>query len=323
MLSFVERRTSLRFGVGGELRLTYMQAPGARAGGRNVSPRPYPLRWALGPWRHRIRPSLMPYRLTYDEIYRPSPRRRPEASPISLWSPAAGANDTGPPRNGAGSGGRACCSACLRQGAWSARVCAARRLVAREGRVTGRRVSAFAHRANPVTARHGVVLATGGFEWNRDMMDRYHPGPTTLDRKSDTNTGDGHQIGGRRRRAVGAHGPGAHHGHASGPATLARPMRRSAADYTLPHSMVVNPAGRRFVNEVQMNVGLGLDARRSADGRAPQCAGMAYLRRTVTYSRYRHALPKGPELIQAQSLRALAELTGLDAGRAGARSGSE
>ena len=34
-----------------------------------------------------------------------------------------------------------------------------------------------------------------------------------------------------------------------------------AADYTLPHSMVVNRTGKRFVNEVQMNVGLGLDAR--------------------------------------------------------------
>jgi len=48
MLSFVERRTSVRFGLGGEPD-PYMEAPGARRRGRNVSPRPFPSpHWAPG-----------------------------------------------------------------------------------------------------------------------------------------------------------------------------------------------------------------------------------------------------------------------------------
>ena len=40
MLAFIERRTSLRFGIGGEPD-PYMWSAGARARGRNVSPRPF------------------------------------------------------------------------------------------------------------------------------------------------------------------------------------------------------------------------------------------------------------------------------------------
>jgi 3-oxosteroid 1-dehydrogenase len=92
---------------------------------------------------------------------------------------------------------------------------------------------------------------------------------------------------------------------------MGQPHAMPAADYTLPHSMIVNARGRRFVNELQMNVGLGLDARDPATGeRINMPAWRIY---DAQYAaRYRHMLPRGPEHVQAESLRALAAVIGVD-----------
>jgi len=306
MLSFVERHTSLRFGIGGEPD-PYMQAPGARPRGRNVSPRPFRY-GALGPWRHRIRASLMPYRLTYNEITDHHLVADPKQAVFRFGHRLLGRTISD--RRAMGQSLVAgLLLACLRQGCAVRTGLRGRRLVVREGRVTG---VEFQHSASSesVTARHGVVIATGGFEWNRDMMDRYHPGPTTWTASPDTNTGDGHQmaadVGALLERMDQALIMGTRPVH-----YLGKAHATPAADYTLPHSMVVNPSGKRFVNEVQMNIGLALDARHPLTGeRLNAPAWRIYDAQYV--SRYRHALPKGPELIQAPSLRALAELAGLD-----------
>ena len=61
-----------------------------------------------------------------------------------------------------------------------------------------------------------------------------------------------------------------------------------------------------------MNVGLGLDARDPLTG--DRLNAPAWRIYDAQYAaRYRHALPTGPELIQADSLRALAERAGIDA----------
>ena len=40
----------------------------------------------------------------------------------------------------------------------------------------------------------GVVLASGGFEWNADMMAKYLPGPVEWTASPSTNTGDGQRM---------------------------------------------------------------------------------------------------------------------------------
>jgi 3-oxosteroid 1-dehydrogenase len=307
MLSFIERRTSLRFGLGGEPD-PYMEAPGARGRGRNVSPRPYRFA-ALGPWRHRIRPSLMPYRLTYDEITDHHLVADPKQA---LWR--FGHRLLVRTMLDRRAMGQALVAglllACVRQGCVVRTGLRAQRLVARDGRVTG---VEFQHGATTesVTARHAVVIATGGFEWDRAMMDRYHPGPTRWTASPDTNAGDGHRMA----ADVGALLDRMDQALIMGTrpvSYLGQAHATPAADYTLPHSMIVNRTGKRFVNEVQMNVGLGLDARDPLTGeRLNAPAWRIYDAQYV--SRYRHALPTGPELLQADSLRALAERAGLDA----------
>ncbi|MEP7302042.1 MAG: FAD-dependent oxidoreductase [Caldimonas sp.] len=306
MLSFVELRTSLRFGIGGEPD-PYMEAPGARARGRNVSPRP--IRFStLGPWRERIRPSVMPYRLTYDEITDHHLVANPKKA-IALFGHRLLARTMFDRRAMGQSLVAGLLLACVHQGCVIRTGLRGQRLLVRAGRVTGVEFQGSAA-TESVTARHGVVIATGGFEWDREMMDRYHPGPHRWTGSPDTNSGDGQRMA----AAVGAVLDRMDQALIMGtrPVTyLGQPHATPAADYTLPHSMIVNASGKRFVNEVQMNVGLGLDARDPLTGERLNAPAWRIYDSQYA-SRYRHALPKGPELIQAESLRALAERTGID-----------
>jgi 3-oxosteroid 1-dehydrogenase len=306
MLSFVERHSTLRFGLGGEPD-PYMDAPGARASGRNVSPRPFRFR-ALGAWRRCIRPSVMPYRLTYNEITDHHLVADPKQAIVRFGHRLLARTISD--RRAMGQALVAgLLLACLRHGCVVRTGLRGQRLLARDGRVTG---VEFEHAAatESVTARHAVVIATGGFEWNRVMMDRHHPGPTRWTASPDTNTGDGHRMAAE----VGALFDRMDQALIMG----TRPVRylgqahaTPAADYTLPHSMIVNRSGKRFVNEVQMNVGLGLDARHPLT--RERLNAPAWRIYDAQYaSRYRHALPSGPELILAESLRTLAERAGLD-----------
>src|SRR6202012_3483970 len=61
------------------------------------------------------------------------------------------------------------------------------------GVVTGVRASNFG-RHYDIGARHGVVLACGGFEWNQDLRDRFFTVPTLTRYTStpeDANRGEG------------------------------------------------------------------------------------------------------------------------------------
>ncbi|NIP13852.1 MAG: FAD-dependent oxidoreductase [Pseudomonadales bacterium] len=103
-----------------------------------------------------------------------------------------------------------------------------------------------------VDARGGVVLATGGFEWNRELVRTFLRGPMTSPVSVPTNEGDGltmsMRIGaalGNMREAwwmpaveiPGDRGDGRPHQHLF------------ASERARPRSIMVNRAGRRFTNE--------------------------------------------------------------------------
>ena len=116
------------------------------------------------------------------------------------------------------------------------------------GRPTAGRCSGA---AGTVTAR-AVVLASGGFEWNPRLQEAFLPNPVTPI-SAPSNTGDGLELGLAAGGAVtamravlgrpGAAGPGARLRRAT------RPGRMANVELTLPGSIMVNAAGRRFVNE--------------------------------------------------------------------------
>jgi 3-oxosteroid 1-dehydrogenase len=121
-----------------------------------------------------------------------------------------------------------------------------RDLVIEDGRVVGVRVLRDGSE-HVVRARRGVILGSGGFERNLEMREKYQPQPTSVDwtTGSQFNTGGGILAG----IAAGAQtdlmddswwGP-----------TIPLPSGPwfALAERNLPGSIIVNQAGRRYMNE--------------------------------------------------------------------------
>jgi 3-oxosteroid 1-dehydrogenase len=113
-------------------------------------------------------------------------------------------------------------------------------------------------------ARRGVVLATGGFEWDSDLLNKHFPG--ALDRLGSprSNTGDGQKMA----AAVGAQL--AHMDQANVYPTMPTSYEGQPHGIPLifqaePHAILVDRNGKRFVSEYDFNIGEAID-RRDPDG---------------------------------------------------------
>ena len=104
-----------------------------------------------------------------------------------------------------------------------------------------------------IKASRGVIIATGGFEWNKDLVSAFLRGPMTHPASPPSNTGDGlimaQEIGASLNNMTSAWWT----------PVLAIPEnswedghQRSAPvlmERTLPHSIMINREGKRFCNE--------------------------------------------------------------------------
>ena len=151
----------------------------------------------------------------------------------------------GHPDDGRGAGRRAGRLGARSAGSRSGRVRGRRPAQRDERRLGGRRGT-----AGPVIAR-AVVLASGGFEWNPRLQEAFLPNPVTPI-SAPSNTGDGLELG------LAAGGAVTTMRAVWGVPVLqdpdhvydGRPSGRMAnVELTLPGSIMVNAAGRRFVNE--------------------------------------------------------------------------
>lgn len=127
-------------------------------------------------------------------------------------------------------------------------------LLLRDGAVSGIRVSHFGREYN-IDARHGVVLAAGGFEWNQELRDRFLPVPGLTRHSStpeDANRGEALIAG------LNAGAGTEHTDSAWWMPTMHLPMpaasnfeeiHQAAFDVGRPRSVCVNRNGVRFVNE--------------------------------------------------------------------------
>ena len=99
-----------------------------------------------------------------------------------------------------------------------------------------------------IRARRGVLLGTGGYSKNEDLLRAWMQRPLEFSCETPESTGDGHLMG----MAVGAQT--AHLGDAwfmpfiaaAGAATY---TGHSRGERALPHTIIVNGSGKRFVNE--------------------------------------------------------------------------
>jgi len=103
-----------------------------------------------------------------------------------------------------------------------------------------------------IQATKGVILASGGFEWSEDLKKAFLPGPITHMNTVPHNEGDGLKMA----MTIGAdlanmtESWGWTSTAVPGEEYCGMPMNRGIlSDRTLPHSIMVNKKGKRFVNE--------------------------------------------------------------------------
>ena len=264
MLAFVERVTPLRYELIPQPD-PQAECPGGKTIGRMVSPKPISRR-VVGRYASRIRRSTLPHIFSYREMVSYDPYHAPALTGLRLLPRLTWRWLT----NAAGQGNAlitGLLKGCLDAGCHVELGVRVTELIQDEdGRIIGVRAE---QNGKPVSfaCTRGVVLATGGFEWDAAMRDAHFPG--TFDRygSPSTNEGDGHrmaaQAGARLERMDQA---------------LMHPTMPTRYDGRLhgmpntfqaePHAIVVNRYGRRFVSEYDYNIGEALDRRDPMTGEA-------------------------------------------------------
>lgn len=127
----------------------------------------------------------------------------------------------------------------------------ARELIADSGTVTGVRISTDTGELR-VRARGGVVLATGGFEWDPSLIKAYLRGPMRGPVSPPHNTGDGLRMAMAHGADLATMSEAWWVPVVQIPGDTIEGKQRSRSvrlERTRPRSIMVNRSGRRFVNE--------------------------------------------------------------------------
>lgn len=239
MLDFVEARSGLRFEIATGFPDYQPELPGGQpAGGRSLSAVPFDLA-QLGEWATRI----TAFPADWSNVgFDAETRARLHAAIDEQTSHLCVAGTA--------------LIAGLLQGLLDAGVtprtnARAEQLIAEAGEITGVRVALPAGSMR-VRARHGVILGTGGFEWDPVLTQAFLRGPMHGAVSPPNNTGDG------LRMAMAQGADLSNMGEAwwvpivqiPGDTIEGKPRSRSVRlERTRPRSIIVNSAGRRFVNE--------------------------------------------------------------------------
>jgi 3-oxosteroid 1-dehydrogenase len=243
MVRYLETRTALRFSA--VRRPDYHpEWDGGRASGRSLDNAPFDSS-TLGRHRELLRRSPHYPPITYQERYR---WVRPESFD---WALVAERMERGVLTLGAALCG-GLFQACLASGVEFCVGTRAQSLVQREGRIAGVQATDSSGEAIDLEVRRGVVVATGGFEWNRRMTAHFLRGPLAAPATPPWNTGDGILMG----MAVGANIGNMNEAawfpviRIPGEEYDGQPVARLIVEErSRPGSIVVNRRGLRFVNE--------------------------------------------------------------------------
>ncbi|RZJ96126.1 MAG: FAD-binding protein [Novosphingobium sp.] len=199
----------------------------------------------------------------------------------------------------------------------------ARKLVKDRDRVIGVIAEDANGRDFRVRARRGVVIATGGFEWNEQLVKTFLRGPLTGPVSVPENEGDGLLMA----IEAGAQLGNMQHAFWQQSVLEFKPQHRAAKpNYLLgsderarPGAILVNAKGKRFVNEAANYNAMG-KALHAFDAGTHAYANLPYW--LILDQRYRdkyplfNAMPSSPLpsfVIQADTLAALAEKAGIHA----------
>jgi 3-oxosteroid 1-dehydrogenase len=245
MVELLEAKTPVQFYAVPGMPDYHPEFPGGSVnGGRTMECPIFPFD-ELGEWSDRVTPS--PYfhdpRITISETSLgkavPEPPSAEELARRSI-------------RNERGSGqalaGRLL-KACLDRGIEPRTSCAGQSLIIEDGVVVGVMVDTPDDPLE-VRATKGVILASGGFEWNEQLRRAFLRGPMSHPVSMPTNTGDGLLMA-MKAGAMLSNMREAWWIPVGGVPVESNPMGKVLINgqRTLPHSIMVNKRGRRFTNE--------------------------------------------------------------------------
>ena len=245
MVEFMEAKTPVQFYAVPEMPDYHPEFPGGSPeGGRTIECPIFPFE-ELGEWEDMVTPS--PYfadpHITMSET--PLGKAVPQPPSPEEHARRKAHNERG---CGQALAGRLL-KACLDRGIYPRVLCAGRELIIENGEVVG------VHMETPkgpveVRARKGVILASGGFEHDKDLVRAFTRGPMTHPVSIETSTGDG------LRMAMKAGAMLSNMREAWWIPTGVVPPEANRmgkvlvnGQRTLPHSIMVNKRGRRFTNE--------------------------------------------------------------------------
>jgi succinate dehydrogenase/fumarate reductase flavoprotein subunit len=140
---------------------------------------------------------------------------------------------------------------CLDRGIEPVTSARARELILADGRVGGVVIDHDGERLE-VRARRGVVIATGGFEWNEELVRTFLRGPMTAPASVPTNTGDGLVMAMKVGASLGNMREAWWMPVFQIPGDEYQGQQRSILtlrERTVPGTIMVNRAGVRFTNE--------------------------------------------------------------------------
>jgi succinate dehydrogenase/fumarate reductase flavoprotein subunit len=315
LVEALEAHTTLRFEVL-EKPDYHPELPGARPRGRSLAPNLFPAA-RLGEWRERLRPGpFFSLPLGWGEFDATNAVFHPERLDLEL---VARRNQEG--WLGMGTALIAhLLLACLERGVDVRLRTRAEHLISEGDRVTGI-VGNSGGAPRVVRARRGVILACGGFEANPELVRRFTAGPMTHALGNPEAQGDGLRMA----LALGAdlanmsdllRFPAA---SIPGETFQGRPLHRMVSgERSLPHSILVNRRGRRFVDEAHNYTDV---ARAFSDWDAVACDWANLPAWAIFDQQFREqyavlgVMPHDPTpdwLARADSLAALARAVGID-----------
>ena len=253
MLRFVEASSPCRFRLLAGYPDYHPEAPGARpGGGRSLEPDLFNLsvlgEWAgkIGYWDGEPRPVLLSETSFGGAVESPSRTaisERKKRGVCGMGEALVGSLLAG----------------CLDGGVAVHTGARARHLLTGDEGVTGVRFDTSAGDLT-VEARRGVVLATGGFEWNEAQVRQFLRGPMDAPAGVPSNTGDGLDMAVEAGAALGnmAEAWWAPMTHIPGEEAWGAPRYHLVlVERTRPGSIMVNRAGERFCNEAASYNSLG------------------------------------------------------------------
>ena len=245
MVSFLEKHTPVQFYAVEGMPDYHPEFPGGSVeGGRTIECPLYPFQ-ELGEWEHKVTPS--PYfanpNITMSET--PLGKAIPEIPSKEELRRRSAENERG---CGQALIGRLL-RACLDQNIEIRTGCGVKELIVEEDQVRGVEVET-SQGLQKISATKGVVLASGGFDWDEDLRRSFLRGPMTHPVSMETTTGDGLRMS-MKAGAMLSNMREAWWIPVAVVSTEENPMGRVLINgqRTLPHSIMVNRHGKRFTNE--------------------------------------------------------------------------